>query len=260
MKRWFVVLITFVVYLSSVNAMGEQITIAVASNFTNAMRDIVVLFEKETGNKVKVAYGSSGKFFAQIQHHAPFQVFFSADEAKPTALEKAGLAVPGTRFTYAEGTLVLWSSRDDLLDEQANALKEGKFNKLALANPKLAPYGAAAVEVLDKLNLTEVTRSKWVRGENISQTYQFVATGNADLGFVALSQLMKDGEIAKGSYWKIPSDFHQPIRQDAVLLTAGQDSEAARAFLDFVKTDKARAVIRAYGYQMSTNPIVNIAR
>lgn len=251
MKRCFVALLTLVVMLTAMNLRAEQITIAVASNFTSAMKDIVTLFEQQTGHKLKVAYGSSGKFFAQIQHHAPFQVFFSADQAKPIALEKAGLAVPGTRFTYAEGALVLWSRKDNFVDEQASVLQEGTFNKLSMANPKLAPYGAAAIEVLDKLNLTEKTRKKWVRGENISQTYQFVATGNADLGFVALSQVMNSGVIEKGSYWKIPADYHQPIRQDAVLLTKGQDSAAALALLKFMKSEQALSIIQSYGYRVN---------
>lgn len=248
--RWFLSIL--------IPAMGwvqaDQITAAVASNFTAPMTDLVAAFERETGHEVRLAFGSSGKFFAQISHGAPFEVFFSADRAKPEALEQKGLIVEGSRFTYALGALALWSSRDDVPVDNAEVLRRGDYNKLALANPRLAPYGAAAVEVLESLALAEATRPRWVQGENIAQTYQFVGTGNASVGFVALAQIMERGEIRSGSAWLVPDRLHAPIRQDAVLLRRGADSVAARAFLDFVRGDAARAIIESYGYQTEQRP------
>ncbi len=250
MLKWLVVCLSFFSSgLVSFPLQAEQVLVAAASNFTAAMNEIAVQFEQETGHTVTLAFGSSGKFFAQIQNGAPFHVFFSADQAKPKALEDAGLIVPESRFTYAKGGLVLWSLKADLIDAKASVLKQGNFNKLALANPRLAPYGAAAVEVLDQLGLHKATRAQWVQGENISQTFQFIASGNADLGFVALSQVMVKGVINQGSYWIVPSQLYQPIRQDAVLLQKGKSNAAAKALLDFVKESKARSIIESYGYK-----------
>ncbi|MCW8193740.1 molybdate ABC transporter substrate-binding protein [Proteobacteria bacterium 005FR1] len=229
-------------------AHAEQIHAAVAANFMAPMKELVAQFEKDSGHKVSLSFGSSGKIFAQIQHGAPFQVFFSADQAKAKALEDAGLVVPGSRFTYAIGALALWSAQPDFVGKSYARLKDGDFNKLALANPKLAPYGAAAVNVLEALQLKQGTRSKWVQGENIAQTYQFVATGNADLGFVALSQIMDKGKIREGSAWIVPSEFHSPIRQDAVLLKSAENSAGAKALLDYLRGDEAHSIIHAYGY------------
>lgn len=252
MMKWCVVMLVVMLTMPATqSAKAEQITIAVASNFTAAMREIVARFEQQTGHRVKVSYGSSGKLFAQVQHGAPFQAFFSADQAKPIALEKAGLVVPGSRFTYAFGGLVLWSSQPELVDEEAHVLKQGNFNKLALANPKLAPYGSAAIDVLKKMDLLEVTRGQWVQGENISQTYQFVASGNADLGFVALSQVTRQGAISEGSYWVVPAELYHPIRQDAVLLNKGKNSAATQALLRFVQGGIAAGIIKHYGYQIA---------
>ena len=234
-------------WLNSANA-GE-IHAAVAANFTSAMKNIVTEFEAESNHKVKVSYGSSGKIFAQIKNGAPFQVFLSADQVKPEALEKDGYTIPGSRFTYAIGALALWSAKPALVDEHYTALKTGSFNRVALANPKVAPYGAAAIDVLTALNLQEITKAKWVQGENIAQTYQFVATGNADLGFVALSQIMDKGHVAEGSTWIIPSDLYRPIRQDAVLLKKAEESAAAKAFMDYLRSEKVRAIIHNYGYK-----------
>lgn len=229
-------------------AQAEEINVAVASNFTAAMKEITAEFEKLSGHKVQLSFGSSGKFFAQIKHGAPFQVFLSADQDKPLALEQAGLIVPNSRFTYAVGALALWSSQYGFMDNDATRLKNGDFNKLALANPKLAPYGSAAVEVLEKLGLKEATVSKWIQGENILQTYQFVSSGNADLGFVALSQIMAAGQLSAGSAWIIPADLYPPIRQDAVLLRTGRNSTAARALLQFLRSAQGRETIESYGY------------
>ena len=228
--------------------LAEQVVVAVASNFTAPMKEIAVQFEQNTGHTLQVSYGSSGKIYAQIVNGAPFQIFLSADSAKPQALEQAGLTAPDTGFTYATGRLALWSSKANLVDEQLNVLRQGKFNKLAIANPNLAPYGAAAVDVLSKLDLEEVTKPKWVQGENIAQTYQFVATGNADLGFVALSQLANKNAEAPGSMWIVPKELHRPINQDAVLLRRAENNKAARDFLQFLRGDTATAIIKSYGY------------
>lgn len=230
-------------------AAAEDVHAAVAANFAAAMKEIVVQFEnKNAEHKVILSFGSSGKIFAQIRHGAPFQLFLSADQEKPAELEQAGLTVAGSRFTYAVGGLVLWSATPGFVDSSYANLKSGNFNKLSLANPKLAPYGAAAVEVLEALGLKTATESKWVMGENIAQAYQFAATGNADLGFVALSQVMDGGRVTTGSGWVIPSDLHTPIRQDAVLLKRGENSAGAKALLEFLRSDEARAIMRSSGY------------
>lgn len=229
-------------------ALADESVVAVAANFSGAMTEIVAAFEKQTGHTVKLSFGSSGKFYAQIVNGAPFQAFFSADQAKPEALERNGEIVPGSRFTYAVGALVLWSAREDLVDPEGKVLGTGRFGKLALANPRLAPYGEAAAEVLRRLGLEQATRGRWVEGENIAQAYLFVRSGGADLGFVALSQVLDEGEIRRGSAWRVPAELHEPIRQDAVLLRSGTQSEAARALLEFVKGPVAREIILARGY------------
>lgn len=230
--------------LSTLSPAGE-VTVAAASNFTAPMKALAAEFERASGNEVKLAFGSSGKLYAQISNGAPFQVLFSADQAKPIALEEAGLAVPGSRFTYAIGALALWSAKANLDNE---ALKQLMGGRLALANPRLAPYGVAAVEVLANLELEEKTRANWVRGENISQTFQFIDSGNADVGFVALSQVMKGGEIKKGSAWIIPPELYRPIRQDAVLLLSAKNNPAALELLEFMRSPQARNIIHSFGY------------
>ncbi len=220
--------------------------IAVASNFASPMKQIVQAFEIETPYQVLVSYGSSGKFFAQIQNGAPFDVFLSADSDKPIALEKANFAVADSRFTYAVGRLALWTTKPN--DDVNTRLKLGRYEKIALANPKLAPYGVATVEVLRQLELKDSSAEQWVMGENISQTFQFVASGNADLGFVSLSQIMKNNEIISGSGWVIPDTLHAPINQDAVLLTKGKSNDAAKAFIRFLQTKKSHNIIAQYGY------------
>ncbi|WP_022950155.1 molybdate ABC transporter substrate-binding protein [Methylohalobius crimeensis] len=227
---------------------AETVNVAVATNFTAPMRAIAEVFEQATGHRLKLAFGSSGKLFAQIQNGAPFQVFLSADGVKPEKLERAALTVPGSRFTYALGTLVLWSATPGFVDDKGEILTQGDFKHLALANPKLAPYGASAIETMAALGVKNQLNPKLVLGENVSQTYQFVATGNAELGFVALSQVIKDGRIAEGSAWIVPAELHSPIRQDAVLLASGKDNAAAQALVDYLKSGKAAAVIRNYGY------------
>lgn len=228
-------------------ARAETVYVAVAANFSGTMKEIASQFEQDSGHKVILSSGSSGKFFAQIQHGAPFQVFLSADQEKPEALEKAGLSVADSRFTYATGALALWSPQSGFANDDSR-LKSQDFHKLALANPRLAPYGVAAVEVLEALNLRQATEPKWVMGENIAQTYQFVSSGNADLGFVALSQIMEKGKITKGSSWIIPAELYSPIRQDAVLLTRGKDSAGAKALLAYLRSDAAQVIIHEHGY------------
>ncbi|MFV0321462.1 MAG: molybdate ABC transporter substrate-binding protein [Alphaproteobacteria bacterium] len=230
-------------------ASAEEIQAAVAANFTAAMKDIVAKYEEQSENTVALSFGSSGKILAQIQNGAPFQIFFSADQAKPEALEQAGLTVEGSRYTYAIGSLALWSVKADFVDADLTRLKSGDYNKLALANPKLAPYGQAAIETLEALDLTQATQDKWVQGENIAQTYQFVATGNADMGFVALSQIMDKGHVSEGSSWIVPSALYNPIRQDAVILKIAQDNEAVKDFMNYMQSDTAHAIIQSYGYK-----------
>ncbi|MGE0080508.1 MAG: molybdate ABC transporter substrate-binding protein [Thiohalomonadaceae bacterium] len=225
-----------------------EVSVAVAANFIGPMNAIAAAFTAETGHAVRLSSGSTGKFYAQIRNGAPFDVLLAADEETPARLVKDGLGVEESRFTYAVGALVLWSPREGLVDAEARVLREGGFNKLALANPRVAPYGRAAVEVMANMGLLNDLEPHFVLGENIAQAYQFTATGNADLGFVALSQVMKDGRVAGGSYWVVPPDAHAPIRQDALLLTSGKDNSAARALLDYLRSDKVLAIIRAYGY------------
>ena len=229
-------------------AIAEEVSVAVAANFTAPMQVIAADFEKDTGHKAQLSFGATGKFYAQIKNGAPFEVLLAADDETPARLEKEAAAIAGSRFTYAIGKLVLWSPKASYVDDRGEILRKGGFAHLAIANPKLAPYGQAAMEVLASMNLAETLAPKIVQGENISQTLQFVSTGNAELGFVALSQVMKDGRIGEGSAWVIPDNLHQPIRQDAVLLTPGKDKPAPAALLKYLQGEKARAVIRSFGY------------
>jgi len=234
----------------SLTAQAETVQVAVAANFTAPMQRIAADFEKDSGHKVQSAFGATGKFYAQIKNGAPFEVFLSADDETPARLEKEGAAVAGSRFTYAIGRLVLWSPRPGFVDGQGEVLKKAGFAHLALANPKTAPYGAAGQEVLVNMGLMETLRPKIVHGENIAQTHQFVASGNAELGFVALSQVFKDGKLGEGSAWIIPASHHSPIRQDALLLDKGKANPAALALMKYLKGDKARATIKTFGYDL----------
>jgi len=230
--------------------LAADVQVAVAANFTAPMQLIAADFEKATGHKAQLAFGATGKFYAQIKNGAPFEVLLAADDETPAKLEKEGFAVAGSRFTYAIGQLALWSAKPGYVDDKGAVLKQGAFGHLAIANPKLAPYGAAAVEALTKLGLLGSIESKFVQGENIAQTFQFISTGNAELGFVALSQVYEGGKLKSGSGWLVPSALHTPIRQDAVVLTPGKDNPAAAALVKFLKTDQARAVIKPYGYEL----------
>jgi len=229
-------------------AFAGDVQVAVAANFAGPMQKIAAEFAHDTGHKALVSIGATGAFYAQIRNGAPFQVFLSADDETPAKLENEGRTVKGSRFTYAIGKLVLWSAKPGYVDANGEVLKQGHFAHLAIANPKTAPYGTAAVETLKKLGLYAGLESRLVQGENIAQTQQFVASGNAELGFVALSQVWKDGHVTSGSAWPVPATLYAPIRQDAVLLANGRDDAAARALLDYLKSDKARAIIRSYGY------------
>ena len=236
--------------LVALTARADEIQVAVAANFTAPMRRIAADFERDSGHKLLLAFGSTGKFYAQIRNGAPFEILLAADDETPAKLEKEGAAVAGSRFTYASGRLVLWSAKPGYVDAQGEVLKKGAFAHIALASPRLAPYGAAAVDVLTALKLLDAVQPKFVAAENISQAYQFVASGNAELGFVALSQVLQDGKIAAGSAWIVPAQLHPPIRQDALLLAKGRGKPAAAALLQYLRGEPARALIKAYGYDI----------
>jgi len=229
---------------------ADEVQVAVAANFTAPIQAIAADFEKDTGHKLVAAYGATGQFYTQIKNGAPFEVFLSADDTTPEKLEKEGDTVKGSRFTYAVGTLALWSAKEGYVDDKGEVLKKNEYQHLSIANPKAAPYGLAATQVLEKLKLTEATKAKIVEGQNITQAYQFVSTGNAELGFVALSQIYKDGKVSSGSAWIVPASMHEPIKQDAVILNKGKDNAAAKALVEYLKGPKAAAVIKSYGYQL----------
>ena len=248
MQRWMLSLLVASGVAASAHA--AEVSVAVAANFTAPMQKIAAAFEQDTGHQASVSYGSTGKFHAQIRNGAPFQVLLSADSETPARLEREGWVVAGTRFTYAIGQLVLWSRQPGQVDERGDVLSSGRFERLALADPKLAPYGAAALEVLHGLGLTASLAHKLVQGENIAQAYQFVATGNAELGFVAYSQVFADGQLTRGSAWKVPASLHTPIRQDAAVLKTGLGNPAAAALVAYLRGNKARAIIRSFGYEL----------
>ena len=223
-------------------AHADTVIVAVAANFTKVAEQLAPLFKAETGHDVTYSFGATGQLYTQISQGAPFEVFLAADDERPTKAVTDGFAVDGTLFTYAIGALALYSTSLDLSDGAA-VLQGGDFDKLAIADPATAPYGAAAMETLAKLGLTEVVASKLVTGENITQTLQFIESGNAELGFVAASQV-----VGKPGVWLVPSQDYSPIRQDAVLLKTGSQSVAANAYVAFLKSQAALAVIKAAGY------------
>jgi len=231
-------------------ASADEVQVAVAANFAAPMKQIAAAFEKEAGHVVNASFASTGKLYAQIKNGAPFEALLAADAKTPKKIEEERLGVAGTRFTYAVGTQVLWSAKPGLVDDRGKVLEQRDFAKLAIANPKLAPYGAAAIETLKALGQLDRLEPKFVEGENIAQTYQFVRTGNAALGFVALSQVMQDGELREGSAWIVPGKLHAPIRQDAIILKPGDGKPAVIEFMDYLKGDKAREIIRAFGYEI----------
>jgi len=234
---------------SGAAALAGETKVAVAANFTEAAKAIAARFKARTGHDAILSFGSSGQFYTQIANGAPYEVFLSADVERPRKAEAEGLAVPGSRFTYATGRLVLWSKTPGLVDgpnaKGGAVLAKGGFEKLAIADPKAAPYGQAAVETLTRLKLYEALKPKIVTGASITQAFQYVQTGAAELGFVALSQVADE---AGGSRWVVPASDHAPIEQQAVLLKTGQDNAAAKAFLAFLKSGEAKAIIKRYGY------------
>ncbi|KPG96438.1 molybdate ABC transporter substrate-binding protein [Pseudomonas sp. MYb2] len=243
-------LVSLLAVFAASAAQADEVQVAVAANFTAPIQAIAADFEKDTGHKLVAAYGATGQFYTQIKNGAPFEVFLSADDTTPEKLEKEGDTVKGSRFTYAIGTLALWSAKEGYVDSKGEVLKKNEYQHLSIANPKAAPYGLAATQVLEKLKLTEATKTKIVEGQNITQAYQFVSTGNAELGFVALSQIFKDGKVTSGSAWIVPASMHDPIKQDAVILNKGKDNAAAKALVEYLKGPKAAAVIKSYGYQL----------
>ena len=228
-------------------ALAADTQVAVAANFTEPAKEIAAAFKAATGHTAILSFGSSGQFYAQMAHGAPYEVFLSADADRPKAAERDGLGVVGTRFTYAIGGLVLYSRTPGLVDPAGAVLSTGKFNKLSIADPAAAPYGAAAIQTMKKLGVYDRVKPKIVQGASITQAYQFVQTGAAELGFVALSQVIK---AEGGSRWLVPAADHAPIDQQAILLYTGEKNPAAKAFLDFLKTPTAIAVIKRYGYDV----------
>ncbi len=234
----------------SLSAWAEDVHVAVAANFSKPMKQIAADYEKATGNKVLVSEGASGKLVEQIKNGAPFEVFLSADQKNPIKLETEKLDVAGSRFTYAIGKLVLWSAKADGVDDQGAVLKNGKFEHLAIADPKAAPYGKAAMTVMEKMGALDSLKPKIVQGESIAQTKAFISSGNAELGFVALSQVIKDGKIGEGSGWMVAQDLYSPLYQDAILLKAGENNAAAKGLLAYLKSPAGLAVIKTYGYEL----------
>lgn len=241
--------LSFAMVLASASDIAaEEAQVAVAANFSAPMKAVIAAFERATGHEIKAAYGSTGKLYAQIRNGAPFEALLAADAKRPKLLEDEGATVPGSRLTYAIGTLVLWSADPVVVDATGEVLKTGTFERISIANPKLAPYGEAAMQTMERLGLAGAMGSRLVMGENIAQAYQFVDSGNAKLGFVALSQVMVDGEISKGSGWVVPGKLHAPIRQDAVILKRGKDNPAVTGLFAFLKGSTAHEIIHSYGY------------
>ncbi len=228
-------------------AWAADVSVAVAANFTEPAKVLAARFKARTGHEAMLTYGASGQFYAQIANGAPFQIFLSADRERPERAEAEGLAVAGSRFTYAVGQLALYSRTPGLVDSRGAVLRTGRFAKLAIADPKTAPYGLAAVETMRKLGVYETLKPRLVQGTSITQAYQFVDTGAAELGFVALSQV---AAVKGGSRWIVPAADHTPIDQQAVLLKTGAANPAARAFMSFLKSGEAKAIIRRYGYNV----------
>lgn len=230
---------------------AAEVSAAVAANFAAPMERIAALFQQESGHTVKVSLAASGKLYTQIKGGAPFDVFLSADEEIPKRLLQEELAVAGSRFVFATGRLVLWSTQPDLVDEKGAVLNKGNFDRLAIANPVFSPYGTAAKETLTKLTMWNSIQRKLKKGEDVTQTYQLAATEKVDLAFIALSQVMRDGKlVAAGSWWLVPPQLHNPIRQSAVLLSGAKEPAAAKAFIAFLKSEKARAVMHGFGYEL----------
>lgn len=239
-------------YLASalVCAHAAEVRVALAANFSAPMQKIATAFQQDTGHRAVLVHGSTGKFYAQIKNGAALDILLAADQATPARLEQEGYAIAGSRFTYATGRLALWSLQPSLVDQQGAVLRHGGFEKIAIADPRLAPYGAAAVQVMDRLGVRQTLQAKTLQGESISMAYQWVASGNAALGFVALSQLMAHGSMQEGSAWIVPETLHAPLRQDAVALVPSRGNPAAAALLHYLQGARARAIIASFGYRL----------
>ena len=242
-----VLLAFFLLHVS--DALAQELRIAVASNFLLPLKELSRKFKESTRHKVVVISGSTGKLYAQIKQGAPFDILMAADSLRPELLEKEGIGVPGSRFTYAVGRLALWSADSTLpLKNDLQVLNHKNFRYLAIANRKTAPYGKAAEQVLRKKGFWEQIQNRLVRGENISQTFQFVMTGNADIGLIALSQLRKNQGL--GFSWIVPQEWHDPIQQQGILLKRAKTNKAARQFLNFIKSNRIQKQIESYGYSL----------
>ena len=236
--------------LACTGVQADEVQVAVAANFTEPMKAIASQFEQDSGHKVVMSAGATGKFYAQIKNGAPFEILLAADDEVPLRLEKEGAAVAGSHFTYAIGKLVLWSVKPGYVDDKGAVLKTGNFEHLSIASPKLAPYGAAAVEAMRALGVFAAIEPKLVQGENISQAYQFVLSGSAPLGFVAMSQVYQDHKLKSGSAWIVPSNLYGAIRQDAVVLNPGKGKPAVEALMNYLRGEKAGKIILSYGYEL----------
>ncbi len=228
---------------------ADQINIAVASNFSEPIKQIAHQFELQFKTKVVISSSGTGALVNQIKNGAPFEILLSADQTTPTELAKDGYAISNSQFTYAQGKLVLWSSQKNLIQNNPSILKSNHYKFLAIANPKLAPYGIAAINTINKLGIMNIIKQKIIMGDNINSTYQYIATGNAELGFIALSQIMKNGNINNGSYWIVPASIIPPIKQDAIILAKGAKNLHIIQFLNFIKSEKIQSLIKNYGYQ-----------
>ena len=245
------IIVLCMLLITGVNrSVAEEITIAAAADLNFAFKEIVAEYEKTTGNHVKLTLGSSGNYFAQIQNGAPFDLYFSADIAYPRKLEEAGLTVPGSLYQYAVGRIVLWAGKGSHLDisKGLEVLREPTIRKVAIANPKHAPYGKAAVAAMDYFKVYDQVKDKLVLGENISQAAQFVESGAADVGIIALSLALAPPMQAAGHYWEIPADAHPPIEQGVVMLMSGKNQESAKAFLSFIQGVEGQAMMKRYGF------------
>jgi molybdate transport system substrate-binding protein len=253
--RWF----AFILTLPVATVSAGELHIAVAANFTKPIKQLEQIFEEQYAHSLTVSLGSTGQLYAQIQHGAPYEVFLAADTKRPQLLIDKGMAINESFFIYAVGQLVLWSTQADLIDSDAQVLKSDNFQHIAIANPKTAPYGAAAQQVLQKQGVWESLQTKIVQANNITQTYQFVATGNAELGFIALSQYRVTEEKLKGSHWQVPQTLYDPIEQGAVLLKKGVTNPVAQAFFDFLQSPAAVKVIEDFGYSRFSLRVQNEA-
>ena len=239
-----------VLAISQGAAQAGEAQVAVAANFAEPIKAIAAVLEKTTGHTLKITTGATGNFYAQIRNGAPFDVFLAADLKTPEKLEADGLTLPGSRITYATGKLVLWSANPSRVDSQGNILKMSNLGKVAFANPKIAPYGAAAVQVMDRLGVAAALTPRLVQGESIGQAFNFVFSGNADVGFVAMSQVLEGGRLKSGSMWVIPQNLYDPIAQGAVVLQRASGNEAAQALITLLKSPNIKDLIRSYGYAL----------